>query len=78
MSSTVKEMIMSQDITMCVSELRKRMDAGEQFTYLDSRNPQAWQESDVKLPGAIRVLGSELESHVDQIPKGRALITYCT
>jgi len=38
-----------------VEDLKKRMDAGEDLTVIDVRNPQAWAESDTMLPEAIRV-----------------------
>jgi rhodanese-related sulfurtransferase len=59
-------------------ELKQRLDRGEQFAFVDSRNPQAWAESDKKLPNAIRVPANELEQHLDEIPKDRTVITYCT
>ena len=61
-----------------VDEVSERMGRGEQFAFVDTRNPQAWGESDVKLPGAIRVPAGELEEHLGEIPRGRAVITYCT
>ena len=61
-----------------VDEVKERMDRGEQFTFVDTRNPQAWGSSDVKLPGAIRVPADEVEQHLEEIPRGRAVITYCT
>ena len=61
-----------------VDEVKERMDRGEQFAFVDTRNPAAWGESDVKLPGAIRVPAGELEQHLPEIPRGRAVITYCT
>ena len=61
-----------------VDEVKERMDRGEQFTFVDSRNPKAWAEADKKLPNAIRVPAEELEQHLDEIPKDRAVITYCT
>jgi rhodanese-related sulfurtransferase len=61
-----------------VDEVRERMGRGEQFAFVDTRNPAAWGESDVKLPGAIRVPADELEQHLDEIPHDRAVITYCT
>ena len=61
-----------------VDEVKERLDRGEEFAFVDTRNPQAWSQSDRKLPNAIRVLGSELEQHLDEIPKDRAVITYCT
>jgi rhodanese-related sulfurtransferase len=59
-------------------EVKERMDRGEPFAFVDTRNPEAWSESDKKLPNAFRVLGSELEQHLEEIPKDRAVITYCT
>ena len=61
-----------------VDELRKRMEAGEDFTIIDVRNPQAWAQSDSKIPEAIRVPMDEWEKHLAQIPKGRPVVAYCT
>jgi rhodanese-related sulfurtransferase len=61
-----------------VDEIRERMERGEQFAFVDTRNPVAWGESDVKLPGAIRVPANELDEHLSEIPRDRAVITYCT
>lgn len=61
-----------------VDEVKERMDRGEQFTFLDTRNPTAWGEADTKLPGAIRVPANEVEQHLNQIPHDRTVITYCT
>jgi rhodanese-related sulfurtransferase len=54
------------------------MDRGEQFAFVDTRNPQAWGEAETKLPGAVRVPADELEQHLSEIPRDRAVITYCT
>ena len=61
-----------------VDEMKERMARGEQFTFVDSRNPKAWAEADKKLPHAIRIPGDELEQHLAEIPRDRAVITYCT
>ena len=61
-----------------VDEVKERMDRGEPLVFIDTRNPQAWGEADTKLPGAIRVQADEVEQHLNEIPKGRAIITYCT
>jgi rhodanese-related sulfurtransferase len=61
-----------------VDELKERLARGEQFTFVDTRNEKAWAEAETKLPGAIRVLAGEVEEHLDQIPKDRTVITYCT
>ena len=61
-----------------VDEVKQRLDRGEQFTFVDSRNPKAWAEAESKLPSAIRVPAEELEQHLDEIPKDRTAIIYCT
>jgi hypothetical protein len=38
-----------------VKELKRRMDAGEDFTVIDVRNPTVWAETDTVIPEAIRV-----------------------
>ena len=59
-------------------EVKERLDRGEPFTFVDTRNPKAWADSDKKLPHAIRVPAEELDQHLTEIPKDRAVITYCT
>ena len=61
-----------------IEELKGRMDAGEDFTLIDTRNPQAWAESDTQMPEAIRVPVEELEVNLPRIPKGRPVVAYCT
>lgn len=61
-----------------VDEVKARLDRGEPIAFLDDRNPQAWGEADTRLPGAIRVPADEVERHLDEIPRDRAVVTYCT
>ena len=61
-----------------VDELKERMERGEQFAFVDTRNPKAWGEAETKLPGAIRVPADEVEKHLEEIPRDRTVITYCT
>jgi rhodanese-related sulfurtransferase len=61
-----------------VDEVKERLDRGEKFTFVDTRNPKAWAEADTKVPNAIRVSAEEVEQHLDQIPHDRTVITYCT
>ena len=61
-----------------VDEVKERMERGEQFVFIDTRNPTAWGESDTKLPGAIRMPVDEVGQHLDEIPQDRVIITYCT
>ena len=69
---------MPEDLRISLDELRRRMEAGEDFTVVDTRNPQAWGESDVKLPGALRIPVSELDQHLSESPHDKPVVTYCT
>ena len=59
-------------------EVIERMRRGEEFYFIDTRNPTAWGESDTKLPGAMRVPADKLDEHLKDIKRDRAIITYCT
>ena len=61
-----------------VQELKKRMDAGEDFTIIDVRNPHAWAEAHTVIPEAIRVTLDKLEESLPRIPKHKPVVAYCT
>lgn len=61
-----------------VQELKKRMEAGEDFTVVDVRNPNAWAETDTVIPEAIRVPLDKLEENLPRISKNRPVVAYCT
>ena len=59
-----------------ISPADARLLEGEQF--VDVRNPQAWAESDVKIPGAVRVPLDAPDAELMTLPKERTIVTYCT
>jgi rhodanese-related sulfurtransferase len=61
-----------------VDEVRERLGRGEPLAFIDARNATAWSEAQTKMPGAIRVPADEAEQHLQEIPRDRAVITYCT
>ena len=61
-----------------VEELKRRMDAGEDFTVIDVRNPRAWAETDTVIPDAIRMSLDKLDESLPRIPKSRPVVAYCT
>ena len=69
---------MPDNLRIAVDDLRKRMEAGEDFVLIDTRNPQAWAESDAKLPEAIRVPLDNLDENLSKIPKDKPIVAYCT
>jgi len=58
-------------------EAKKVLDRGS-AAFVDTRNPQAWSESETKLPGSIRVPADRVNESLNQLPKDKQLITYCT
>ena len=61
-----------------VDEVKQRLDRGEPLQFVDSRNPEAWGESDSKMPSAVRIPADEVGEYLNQLDRDRALITYCT
>jgi len=59
-----------------VDEAKQRMDRREPLVFIDVRNPNAWSNSRVKLPGAIRIPADEIDKHLDEIPRDRTIVTY--
>jgi rhodanese-related sulfurtransferase len=69
---------MSDVARITARELKRRMDAGEDFTLIDVRKPEAWDQSDTMLPEAIRIPLDDWEQHLSRIPVSRPVVTYCT
>jgi rhodanese-related sulfurtransferase len=69
---------MADTLRITVEELKRRMDAGEDFTVIDVRNPNAWAETDTVIPEAIRIPLDKLEENLSRIPKNRPVVAYCT
>jgi rhodanese-related sulfurtransferase len=59
-------------------EVNARVLAGEPIVFVDTRNPKAWEQSDRKIPGAIRMPTDDVESHLKEIDKDATVVTYCT
>ena len=69
---------MSSVARITVDELKRRMEAGEDFTIVDVRSPDAWMESDTIIPDSIRVPLDKLEQNLPRIPKNRPVVAYCS
>jgi rhodanese-related sulfurtransferase len=59
-------------------EANARILAGEPIVFIDARSTEAWDESDRKIPGAIRITADRIESGADQVQRTATLIVYCT
>ncbi len=69
---------MADDLRISADELRNRMQAGEQFTIIDARNPHAWAEAPDMAAGAIRVATDSADQAIGRIPRNKPIVTYCT
>ena len=69
---------MADKLRITAAELRQRIEAGEHFTIIDTRNPEAWAEAADMARGAIRFHGDDVNEILPRIPPNEAVITYCT
>jgi len=67
------------DLNMVTAdELKARIDGGAQIVLLDVRSRGAYDASDVKIKGAVRIPTDELADRLFELPFGREIATYCT
>lgn len=69
---------MAQTLRIETADVKRRMDAGENVFFVDSRNPTEWGAADQKVPGAIRIGVGEVEANINKIPEGVLIVSYCT
>jgi len=62
-----------------VSELKERIDAGEDFTIVDIRaNLRMEPDGGGTIPGAIRIPPGDLDQHLHLLNKEKWIVMYCT
>lgn len=69
---------MSQSLRIELAEVKRRMDAGENIVFVDSRNPTEWGATNQKVPGAVRIGVGEVAEKINKIPEGALIVAYCT
>jgi rhodanese-related sulfurtransferase len=50
---------------------------GRDPVFLDTRNARHYAQSDVRIPNSLRIWREELEARIDEVPRGRPVVTYC-
>lgn len=50
---------------------------GRDPVFIDTRNARHWGQSDQQIPGSLRIWREELEERIEEVPRGRPLVTYC-
>ena len=76
MSANVQDV--PESLRISAADALKRMNAGENIYFVDTRNPNAWGSADTKLPGAARVPLDEVDEHLADMPRDRMIVAYCT
>jgi rhodanese-related sulfurtransferase len=61
-----------------VDHVRALLDAGEDVTIIDSRSADAWNSSDIKAGGALRIPPDAAEKHIADVNRGLPIVVYCT
>jgi rhodanese-related sulfurtransferase len=61
-----------------VDEVRTRLERGEPLVFVDARSAESWGKSESQIPGSVRVPPDDVAAHADDVPRGQAVITYCT
>jgi membrane protein DedA with SNARE-associated domain/rhodanese-related sulfurtransferase len=61
-----------------VAELREMLDAGDTPVIFDLRSSAAVEEDPAMIQGAIHLTLEEVEARLDQFPKDREIIVYCS
>ena len=56
-------------------DLREKLDTGEAIVTVDARCEPSWQESDVRLPGAIRISPDNIDD-ITRVGDANAIVVY--
>ncbi len=60
-----------------VEEARRMVLEGRAPVFIDTRNARHQSQSDEQIPGSLRIWREELEARIEEVPRGRPLVTYC-
>lgn len=58
-------------------EAWQMVEEGREPVFLDTRNARHWAQSDEQIPGSLRIWRGELEERIEEVPRGRPVVTYC-
>ncbi len=61
-----------------VQELKAKIDKGEDVVIVDVRAGREYEDSKIRIKGAIRIPIVQLEARSNELPRDKEIITYCT
>jgi rhodanese-related sulfurtransferase len=67
-----------QPAKLTPEEVKARMERGERFVFVDARPLHEWNAAENKLPGAVHVPVDGISEHLNEIPWGHPVVSYCS
>ena len=61
-----------------VDELKEKLAKNAPVFIIDSRSQGSYDNSEIKIKGAVRIPADEIESRLSEIPRDREIVVYCT
>jgi rhodanese-related sulfurtransferase len=65
-------------IKLSAAEVKRRMDSGERFAFVDARTIDEWIAWPGRIEHAVRMTVSEVAERLKALPRDRIVVTYCT
>jgi rhodanese-related sulfurtransferase len=62
---------------IAIDEAWRLVQSGADPLFLDTRNLKHYAQSDLKIPGSLRIWREELEERIGEIPRNRTIVAYC-
>jgi rhodanese-related sulfurtransferase len=66
-----------QPVKIQAAEVKRRMDIGEHFAFVDARMLDEWIESARRIVPSVRMAPAEVSERAKGVPRGRTIVTYC-
>jgi rhodanese-related sulfurtransferase len=67
----------SEPLRISPKEAWRLVEAKRAPVFLDTRNARHYARSDVQIPGSLYIRREQLVERIDEVPRGRPVITYC-
>jgi len=69
---------MTEPNRISTEDVKRRLDAGEEIVFLDTRSDDAWRQANAQIPGSLRLPPDAVERRLHDIPQEGLIVTYCT
>ena len=61
-----------------VDELKEKLAKNAPVFIIDSRSQGSYDNSEMKIKGAVRISADDIEARLKEIPRDREIVVYCT